>query len=332
MAHGIEIRDGQASMMYVGDVPWHGLGVRLDRPATAFEALRAARLDWVVDKKPLYASVRDDSRGVPRWFMIVRPDLVGSGSFPVLGIVGKGYRPLQNREAFEFLDPIVGEGAAAYHTAGALGNGERVWILAKLPVPMRVVGDDIAEKYLLLSNSHDGTSSVQIKFTPVRVVCQNTLTLALSDGRTLRVRHTRNLMRNLAAARYALGIIDAGFRGLEESFVAMTRVPMNPERLGDYLARVFPAPGSPADGKAARRVARDRAWSEYFFDQGKGADLPGVRGTLWAAYNGVTELVDHRQLDQPADRRLSSVWFGEGYRAKARAYRVAVEQMGVWRN
>lgn len=321
MAHGIEIRDGQASMMYVGNVPWHGLGVRLDRPATAFEALRAARLDWVVDKKPLYPG-KERPGGIPRWFAVVRRDLVGTESFPVLGIVGKGYRPLQNREAFEFLDPIVGEGAAAYHTAGALGHGERVWILAKLPATMRIVGDDIAEKYLLLSNSHDGTSSVQIKFTPVRVVCQNTLAIALADGRGLRVCHTRNLMRNLAAARYALGIIDAGFRGLEETFVAMTKVSMNPERLGEYLARVFPAPGGPADGKGTRRVARDRAWSEYFFDQGKGADLPGVRGTLWAAYNGVVELIDHRLLDQTAHRRLDSVWFGPGYQAKARIPRL----------
>jgi phage/plasmid-like protein (TIGR03299 family) len=101
--------------------------------------------------------------------------------------------PLQNVEAFEFFDPILGEGAATYETAGALGKGERVWILARLSGDFNVAGGDVIRRYLLLSNSHDGTSSLQVKITPVRVVCNNTLTLALSQGGTLRVRHDRDV-------------------------------------------------------------------------------------------------------------------------------------------
>lgn len=251
MAHGIEIRDGQASMMYVGDVPWHGLGVRLDRPATAFEALRAARLDWVVDKKPLFPD-EGAPRGVPKRYVIVRRDLVGSGSFPLLGIVSKGYRPL-------FLDPIVGEGAAAYHTAGALGNGERVWILAKLPVPMRVEQrpDQVHAGSRRLSEHADARAVGR----PGPARPPHAEPDAEPGGPALCARdHRRGLPR-------ARGVLRRDDAGADEPGVA--------GRLPDAGL-----PGRPADGKAARRVARDRAWSEYFFDQGKGADLPGVRGTL----------------------------------------------------
>ncbi len=134
MARDLFIEDGQASMFYIGGPPWHGLGTRLSEPATAEQAIQAARLDWEVVKKPIYAV----------------GDTVA--------------HPLENK----------GEGAAVYHTAGALGKGERVWILAKLQADIQVVDGDITHKYLLLSNSHAGDGCVQIKFTPVRVVCQNT--------------------------------------------------------------------------------------------------------------------------------------------------------------
>ncbi len=149
------IQNGEASMMYVGGVPWHGLGTALDKPATAEEAIQAARLDWQVKKLPLYATDGDNSLlrlPVPDKFAVAREN-----SLDVLGVVGSSYTIVQNREAFAFFDPIVGQNAAIYHTAGALGKGERVWILAKLPDSIRVVGDDITDKFLLLTNSHDGT-------------------------------------------------------------------------------------------------------------------------------------------------------------------------------
>ena len=132
MAHNLLIQNGQASMFYIDEVPWHGLGVKLNGPATAQQAIQAANLDWPVIKLPLTAGSKHIP--VPDKFAVVRKtgNLVQK-SDPVLGVVGKDYTPLQNREAFQFFDPIVGQNAAIYHTAGALGQGERVWILAKLP-------------------------------------------------------------------------------------------------------------------------------------------------------------------------------------------------------
>jgi len=234
---------------------------------------------------------------------------------PAFGIVSQSFRPLQNREAFFFFDPIVGKDTAVYHTAGALGQGERIWILAKLPDQIRVIGDDITDKYLLLSNSHDGHGAVQIKFTPIRVVCNNTLTLALSRGPTLRVAHTRDMHERLKQADRLLGIIHRRYDGLAETFQTMTRIQMGNGRLEGYFGRVFPDPEDPEDEKALRKATRARLCAEHFFLNGAGNDMPGVQGTLWAAYNGVTEYVDHRQMKTSKDGRLNSIWFGEGYLA-----------------
>jgi phage/plasmid-like protein (TIGR03299 family) len=327
MSANLLIQNGEASMFYIDEVPWHGLGTKLDKPATAQEAIQAARLDWQVKKLPLFAGSKRIP--VPDRFAVVRKtgNLI-TRQDPVLGVVSNEYTPLQNREAFQFFDPIVGQNAAIYHTAGALGNGERVWILAKLPDYMRVVGDDIAEKYLLLSNSHDGKSSVQIKFTPVRVVCQNTLTLALTDGNAVfRVSHHSDIHEKLKQAHEMLGIITERFGEVEQAFQSMSGVKMDSNRLTDYLAQVYP------DSKEPEKqvlVKRDRDWSEHFFAEGRGNRMKGVAGTLWAAFNGVTEWQDHRKTRQNLNQRLNSVWFGESARVKSRAYSVAVDKMLVW--
>ena len=332
MAHNLEIRNGEASMFYVNEPPWHGLGQKLDKPATAEEAIEAAKLGWEVVKVPLYAQQGGIQRRVEGKFGVVRRDLWGEDECTVLGIVGEPYTPLQNKEAFTFFDPIVGKGAAIYETAGVLGAGERIWISAKLPEDIRVVGDDIVNKYLLLSNSHDGTSAVQVKFTPIRVVCQNTLTMALSQGRTLRAVHTKKLPEHLRMAEKLLGIVKTRFDGIEEAFKEMTRVSVNGQRLREYYDLVFPDPSDPEDERAVKRVHENRLLAAHFFDQGKGNRLKGVEGTLWAAYNGVAELIDHRKMLCSDERRLKSVWFGDGYFTKARAFRIAKEKLPSWVN
>lgn len=339
MAHELHIdaATGKASMFYVEQVPWHGLGWKLDKVATSAEAIKAANLDWNVNKYPLHVVSGRVSQPVPNRFAIVRQDQWGRKDCPVLGIVGGDYTPIQNREAFAFFDGIVGQGAAIYHTAGALGYGERVWILAKLPSQIIVTKEDVADKYLLLANSHDGSSAVQVKFTPIRVVCQNTLTMALSSGPRVRVAHTKQVRQRLQEAARLLGIINAQFDSIGETFQRMTRLLVNKNRLAEYLLAVFPDPkpetstDDPSHQNALKRVADTRLWAEYFFDQGKGNRLVGVAGSLWAAYNGVTEYIDHRSTPNlTADGRLDSLWFGDGYYTKARAFRIAEEKLNDW--
>lgn len=332
MAHNLNIENSKASMMYVGQKPWHGLGTELDEPATAAEAIKAAQLDWEVVKQPLFAIGGSVALPVPDKFAMVPQHKWGKADCPVFGIVGQDYTPLQNREAFTFFDDIVGRREAIYHTAGALGQGERVWILAKLPDDIQVVGDDIAEKFLLLSNSHDGESSVQVKFTPIRVVCQNTLTMALSQGPTIRVVHARDLHDRLKYAEKALGLIHQHFDEIEKSFQGMATVRMTKERVAEYVNLVFPNPRTPDNKKAWERVERDRAQARHFFEKGRGNQEKGVKDTLWAAYNGVTEYVDYYRIKSGGERRLQSIWFGNGYQIKARAFKIAEEKTELWAN
>ncbi len=311
-------------MMYVGEPPWHGLGVQLDHPATAAEAIKAAQLDWEVEKAPLAAIYQGADILINGSYAVIRKDVWETDAYPILGLVGRQYEPLQNAEAFAFFDPIVGQNAAVYHTAGALGNGERVWILAKLPEPIRVIGEDITDKYLLLSNSHDGSSAVQVKFTPIRVVCQNTLTIALRQGPTVRVVHNVSMRDRLVQAEQLLGIVNSRYQRIGEAFQEMVRVQIDQRKLNAYLQDVFPDPAEPEDEAAWKRIRSHRERAERYFVHGRGNDQRGVSGTLWAAYNGIAEYVDYQLTgSRVSARRLDSVWFGQGYLIKARAYDMA---------
>jgi len=335
MAHDICTRDGKVHMMYVGEVPWHGLGKPLGQPATSAEAIKAANLDWRVKKIELYAAEFGRRMVVEGTYGLVRDDLWRNedADCPIFGLVSEAYTPVQNREAFAFFDSIVGEGAAVYHTAGALGDGERVWMLAKLPGHIQVIGEDVTDKYLLFTNDHRGEGAVRMKFTPVRVVCQNTLAMALKDGATVRIMHHRNVKEKLEAAKELLGLIDTRYTEIGESFRAMLRVPVNAKLLGQYLALVFPEPKD--DREASRKRVMDaRALPAHLFSEGQGNQSSGVAGTLWAAFNGVTELIDH-QVPRNAwgakanERRMVYAPLGGGASIKTRAYELALAKPGT---
>lgn len=324
MAHNLMIKNGKAQMMYVGQPPWHGLGTKLDRPATAVEAIQAAGLDWKVRKVPLWACEGTNNAKVLRYEAVVPESRWGLQDCPVFGVVGTDYHPLQNAEAFAFFDSIVGHGAAVYHTAGALGEGEQVWILAKLPGMIEVTASDGLEKYVLLSTGHDGRTCLRMILTPVRVVCQNTLTLALQSGEEVtRAYHTRDMERQLTGVQLKVRALLAGFEDIQEACRAMARKPLDQHGMAEYVAEVFPHPDPlPANGKVPAWITEDRANCTLLFHEGLGNAAADVKGTLWAAYNGVTEYVDHWR-ERGDGQHMRNVCFGRGYQIKARAYSVA---------
>ena len=315
--------DGRPAMMYAGTPPWHGLGTRLENPATSAEALAAAELDFTVELSPLQTA---DGTPVPGKNAAVRSDTGG-----VLGVVGDRYRPIQNRDCFSFMDSLSREGAVRYHTAGALGDGERVWVLAKLPGRIRVLGgDDVTEKFLLLSTTHDGTAALRVHYTPVRVVCSNTLAMAHRQrtGPEVRVRHTGDPGSKVAEARQILGTAERFYGELADGLDALARHTPKAAELEEYFQALYP---DPEEGRNPARSRNVREELFRLFERGVGQDLPAARHTSWAALNAVTEYVDHHRTgrgETDAERResrLASAWFGSGARLKGRAYRLALQ-------
>ncbi len=265
-----------------------------------------------------------------REHVLVRKEPQGGGNEFVLGRVDEGYVALQNRDAFTFFDPLVHAGSAAYENAGQLGHGQKVWVLARLFRPVRVNGSDLLLRYLLLVNTHGGASSgVHIQLTPLRVTCSNMLTAALRFGVGTRFDHTPDLVTKLSQAAECFSRIERGFSELESGFEEMAQVPLNSGSLTKYLTAVFPERTRERTEKEHALLLRLRADAAQLFEAGKGNQEPAVRGTLWAAYNGVTELIDHHVADTSPERRLERIWFGRGYEIKTRAHQVALKILAL---
>lgn len=322
MSHELATTNGRSAMMYAGEVPWHRLGTRLDEPATAREAITAAGLDYMAELRSIQTC-----DGIP---IATRKAVVRSDSLDVLGVVGNSYVPVQNHQAFGFLDAVVADGELRYQTAGALGKGERVWMLAKLPDDIRVKNsDDITERYLLLSNSHDGTSSLRVHFTPIRVVCANTLAIAARNGRGqgVSIIHKGDLTAKVQQAQDILGLAKRFYDDVDEQIDRFARHYPSGRQLDEYFRMVYP--DSP-DGESSR-TKNVRQEMLRLFEQGIGHDMPEIRHTTWTALNAVTEYVDHyrstrgKTLMDRASNRLESAWFGSGARLKERAWELALK-------
>jgi len=314
------------SIAYTGEVPWHKSGTRLDNPMTAEQAIEAGGIGWNVVKEPIYLDGERQIQVKDR-FVIRREDRLDALDGGQLGVVGRDYVPLQNKDAFSFLNPVVVGGRALYHTVGALNGGKQIWLLAKLPGVIKVVGEDITEKFLLLSNSHDGSSAVRILFTPIRVVCQNTLNLALRATSGLSIKHYSDVQQKVQESYRLLGIVKEAYDRAEITMKAMAKVSMTGDRLKQYFEAVQPIP-SVDEEERLKVQQRHHRWEELF-TAGDGNSLSGVRGTVWAAYNGITQWVDRESFSKRMKEPLKSIWFGGGRLLKERAFSQAERLLSV---
>ncbi len=309
MAHNIF----RNRIAYTGEEPWHGIGTELNKPATAEEAIEAAQLDYEIDLQPIFLK---NGQPIKNRMATVRKE----GEVP-FGIVSPKYKIIQNVEAFSFFDNVVKTGEAIYHVAGALGEGEIIWILAKLPKDIILFKDDIIKEYLLLTNSHDGKKSLQMYFTPVRVVCQNTLNASLKDSRNgISIRHMGDINFKVNEARKALGLALEFYGDLKEQIQVLGKYSMNNEKVNAYYDTLL---GIDKAEKPTTRSLNVKNELLFLFENGKGNKNPLIRHSAWCAYNAVTEYCDHfktvKSLDRNPSNRLRDIWLGSGSILKSRA-------------
>ncbi len=314
MAHQLEIVNGKASMFFVGQTPWHGLGTKLDTPPTIQEGLVAAGLDWKVGMKNL---VTVDGQAVDHRATYRMSD------GKIFGVVGPGYTPLQNTDAFGWFQPLVSSGEVSLHTAGSLQEGRKVWVLAKVNAPALEIADgDMVERFVLLSNSHDGTRAVRAGFTPIRVVCANTLRMAHDDAsgetKLVKLLHTKNVTTALDQLRETMQVANARFEATAIQYRKLARFAVSKADLRKYVKIVLGVEKEDEKELPGQTMTKIREIL-MLAEKGKGNDGK----TLWAGYNGVTEYLGY-QFGRSQDRRMDSLWFGQNASLSQRALDIAL--------
>lgn len=307
------------------EVPWHELGFRLRHAATAADVIRTAGINWRVATKETF--VGKEHRIRPG-HVLVREDLWNTNKGGILGSVPSSHVPMQNIEAFGFLDDIIKSGSATYDSAGALDQGKRIWTILHFQNDLQVASNDFLSKYLLLVHSPT-TGYHRLTYLPCRQVCQNTVTEEAFHNPPpfITTPHVRP-RRFQVPIEVAIEEIQRRFDDMAREFKAMLKVKLGQDRLEQYVRSVFddwhrkldllPKDEGPSEIGAHTELGRKECLR--LFVEGKGNDMPDVKGTLWAALSGIAEYNDFHSLRSNDPKHLPEVWFGK---LKASALKVA---------
>lgn len=271
------------TMFYTREKPWHGLGVHVEEAPTSQQALSLAGLDWNVEQEPIFTS---DDVLIPGYKANVREN-----DKKVLGVVTDRYKVIQNTEAFSFTDSLLGEGVR-YETAGSLQGGRKIWLLARLPHEYIIAGDRISP-YLVFSNTHDGSGSVKVAVTPIRVVCNNTLNLALGTAkRSFSMVHTGDIKEKMKEARDTLFMADSYMEQLGKEIENLRMKKISESQVEEYIKMLLPSDkdDSVQQFRNMKRLREDMR--RRYFDA---PDLLDVGKNAYRFINAVSDFATHAQ-------------------------------------
>lgn len=329
MAHNLNFNDrtGKYSFFSVKEKAWHGLGQIVQDYPTSAEAIRHAGLDYEVEKSPLYTKgsgivqiaegivVQDTEIEIPTHFANIRTD-----NNKVLGVVGRDYHIVQNKDAFIFFDAIVGGGSGIlYETAGALGQGERIFITAKLPNYIRIGNsDDVIEKYIFLTTSHDGSGSITAAFTPIRIVCQNTLNASLRNmSNVLRIKHTAGVKERISDAHKVMGLANNMTTQMDGIFNHWSTIKVKDSEVRKLIqfalcpnkeAYDLLKKGAEDELSTMFKNTVDEAFAYAMINDTQ--QLETTKGTLFGAYNSVTGYFQNVRNYKNREAKLQSIVLG----------------------
>ena len=313
MAHNIEMVDGKAQMAYSGEKPWHGLGFEVPADLTPEQMLEAAGLDWEVEKVEAYANVAGKN------VQVGRSALVRTSDNKILDVVSNDWNPVQNSEAFEFFNDFIAEGDMEMHTAGSLAGGQIVWGLAKVKDSFELFGGDRVDSYLHFTNFHKYGFSTDVRFTPIRVVCNNTLTLSLNTKveKMVKISHRREFDGD--NVKLMLGIAHEKLTKYKEMATFLGSKRAKDEDVVEFFKRIFP---TGQNAKKQDEMCRNAKTALSIIDSQPGAEF--AQGSWWQIFNTVTYMTDHL-LGRSSDTRLTSAWYGHNKGLKTKALETALE-------
>lgn len=312
MSHEVE------TMAYAGQVPWHGLGTKVAADLTPRQMQKQAGLDWSVVKRPSFVTFDGDMIETGTNALLRESD-----NSVLSPSVGDGWEPVQNSEAFDFFNEFCLAGDMEMHTAGSLKNGQIVWVLAKIKESFDVLGEDRVDNYMLFSNPHQYGKSLNVRMTPTRVVCNNTLTMSLNGATNNEVKLNHRREFNADLVKDQMGLAHEKFEQYRDAARFMASKKAKFSDLITFYNEVFPAANTKK--KEAKEYADLSTTAKAAFDvleTQPGADM--AMGTWWNALNSVTFITDHK-LGRSTDARMASAWFGINQTRKLKATNIALE-------
>ena len=313
MAHMVE------TMAYAGQVPWHGLGVPVSNDLTPVQMMEKAGVDWRVQEVETFIEYNNKKMATGQKALVRETD------GRILTTVGENWNPVQNEDAFAFFAEYCLSGDMEMHTAGSLKDGQMVWALAKVKSDFELFGGDRVESYLLFSNPHQYGKAIDIRFTPIRVVCNNTLTLSLDQKADKSVKVGHRVEFDASEVKTALGIASDKLAHYKEAAEYLGKRRVTAESLIEYYNTVFPRTADKrVQGKSLTvdTLSRNAKMAYDVLETQPGAEY--AEGSWWQAFNSVTYITDHVQ-GRNEDNRLYSSWFGGNQLRKKNALKTAIE-------
>jgi len=318
MAHELDFVNGEAAMAFVGLKAWHGLGQELEPGADLAIWKKAAHMDWNIERAAVQYPIFSEQKIFPDKHVLYRSD---NGN--PLSIVSPNYKIVQPGEVLEFYRDLVGIADMQLETAGVLFGGKRFWALANTGRLAELKGGDNVKGYLLLSTSCDGTLATTAQFTSIRVVCNNTLSIAnKEEANKIRVPHNR--VWNAGEVKEELGLIDKGWVKFKDQITLLSETPATVNSGIEYLLKLFGDPEIDAANQSPAVAAKCAGVWELYKGKGMGAGLEAANGTMWGLLNAVTETIDHHSSHRTGDARMNNSWFGTGNKLKSQAFDLAL--------
>ncbi|CAG4968449.1 DUF932 domain-containing protein [Novilysobacter luteus] len=305
------------SMAYAGEKPWHGLGTKLQPNQSIDDWKESAGMDWSIQDSEVRYITGQNGIGTINAFPEQKV-LYRSDTKAPLAVVSKRFQVVQPGEILEFYRDLTEVGGFELETAGVLREGRKFWALARTGQSVSLKGRDRVDGYLLLATACDGTLATTAQFTSVRVVCNNTLSIALGDNRgAIKVPHRSQFDPNMVKRQ--LGITVSAWDGFVVRMKALVDRPVDPDSVEGLLRRILTYPGQGGDSTVVNEQAV-KAVRSLYDGGGKGALYASSRGTAWGLLNSVTEYVDHHRRARSDDHRRDAAWFGQGAQIKQKTW------------